>query len=182
MADPAYITFSADIQPPMCQPFIGLINELIQQGHDEVHVLMTSPGGSVMIGVALFNMLRALPVTLVTHNVGNIDSVGNVVFLAGDRRYSAPHGTFMFHGVHWGVQAPQMSGATAREVVANIQADEDRIADIIASRTHLTSEAVKEFFNVAATKDAAFAAEVGIVDEIAEPAIPAGSVIRPFSV
>lgn len=41
-------------------------------------------------------MLRAFPFKLVTHNVGNMDSIGNAVFLAGEQRLACPHSTFMF--------------------------------------------------------------------------------------
>ena len=48
--------------------------------------------------------VAGMPFELITHNVGNVDSIGNVVFLAGTRRYAVPHATFMFHGV--GFNAP----------------------------------------------------------------------------
>lgn len=181
-ARPVYVGFTADIQPPMCQPFLSMMKDLVQQGHDEIHLLMASSGGVVMIGVALFNILRALPVTVVTHNVGNIDSIGNVVFLAGDRRLSAPNATYMFHGVGRGVVGvQQMTGGMAREYVDSIQADEDRIADIIASRTKLTLQALKAMFMLGETRDATFAKDVGIVDEIAAPVIPLGSAFWAFN-
>ena len=39
-----------------------------------------------MSGMTLYNTLRAMPFELITHNVGNVDSIGNAVFLAGDLR------------------------------------------------------------------------------------------------
>jgi ATP-dependent Clp protease, protease subunit len=179
VANPAYVTFNADIQPPMVQPFLNLTNELIQQGHDELHVLMSSSGGRVMVGFSLYHTLRALPLSIVTYNIGNIDSIANVLFLAGDTRYGARHATFMFHGVNWGVGSP-ITGPAAREVVANIQADEDRIAGCIADRTKLAPDDVRGFFNEAATKDAEYALRVGIVQEIRDPDIPSGGVVRHF--
>ena len=64
-----------------------------------VYLLLSSEVGSVMHGINLYNVLRALPVKLVTHNVGNVDSIGNAIFLAGEERYACQHSTFMFHGV-----------------------------------------------------------------------------------
>ena len=60
-----------------------------------------------MNGLNLYNVLRALPTKLITHNVGNVDSIGNAIFLAGVERYACPHSTFMFHGV--GFDAPANS-------------------------------------------------------------------------
>jgi ATP-dependent protease ClpP protease subunit len=61
--------------------------------------MISTPGGSVMYGMNLYNVLRAFPIKLITHNVGNVDSMGNAVFLAGEERFACPHSTFMFHGV-----------------------------------------------------------------------------------
>ena len=53
----------------------------------------------VMNGLNLYNVLRGLPIELVTHKVGNVDSIGNTVLMAGSKRYACQHSTFMFHGV-----------------------------------------------------------------------------------
>jgi ATP-dependent protease ClpP protease subunit len=50
-------------------------------------------------GINIYNVLCGMPFKLVTHNVGNVDSIGDVVFLAGETRYACAHSTFMFHGV-----------------------------------------------------------------------------------
>src|ERR1039458_3536605 len=109
-----------------------------------------------MYGFTIYNTLRAIPVRLITHNVGNVDSVGNVVFLAGVERYACPHATFMFHGVAWGFQGDRVTGQQARELLANIDADERRISAAVAERTNLSATEVDAFFREAATKDAQF--------------------------
>ena len=172
-----FITCSADIQPQLVQPLINTVNIAIAEGHGEVNLLINSNGGSVNVGVALYNILRGMPITMVTHNVGNVDSIANIVFLAGDRRYSAPQATFMFHGVASAFGGGVLSGQQAREVARNIQADEDRIAAIIAERSNLGVATIREFFREAATKDAAYAASAGLIDEIRVPEIPQGSTI-----
>ena len=52
-----------------------------------------------MNGMNLYNVLRGLPRDLTIHNVGNVGSIGNAIFLAGSKRYACAHSTFMFHGV-----------------------------------------------------------------------------------
>ncbi len=135
-----------------------------------------------MTGFTLHNTLRALPVRVITHNMGNIDSVANVVFLAGEERFAAPQSTFMFHGVSWTFGAgAEINGFKAKELVASIQADEDRIASLIAERTDLAAASVRKFFREAATKDADYAKSVGIVHNIAIPAIPPNATVRTFT-
>lgn len=64
-----------------------------------------------------------------------------------------------------------------RERLDGLLADQKRIADVISERTGLSSENVEEFFREASTKDAAYAASVGIVDEVRDVKIPPGSLI-----
>jgi ATP-dependent protease ClpP protease subunit len=39
-----------------------------------------------MNGLTTYNFLRAMPFTLINHNIGNVDSIGNVILLAGQER------------------------------------------------------------------------------------------------
>jgi ATP-dependent protease ClpP protease subunit len=97
--DTAYITFVADINDVGCRTLLSTVSSLVAAGKQEIHLLMASTGGNVMHGFSAYNGLRALPVKLVTHNIGNIDSISNVVFMSADDRYANAHSTFMFHGV-----------------------------------------------------------------------------------
>jgi ATP-dependent protease ClpP protease subunit len=54
-----------------------------------------------MDGFAIYNLLQSLPYEVHTHNIGAIQSIANVVFLAGDRRTAAPESSFMLHGFTW---------------------------------------------------------------------------------
>jgi ATP-dependent Clp protease protease subunit len=150
---------------------------LANQGVAEVQLLLSTPGGVVMNGINLFNVLRALPFKLVTHNVGNVDSIGNVIFLAGENRYAAPHSTFMFHGCAAGTTpgASHFDAKRLREALGNIDADELRIASIVEQRSKLTEAQIGAFFREAHTMNAAEAVGAGIIDEIRDVQIPAGS-------
>jgi ATP-dependent protease ClpP protease subunit len=137
--------------------------------------LLSTPGGNVMHGINLYNMLRAMPFRLVTHNVGNVDSIGNAVFLAGELRVACPHSTFMFHGVGFDVgQGLRLEEKTLRERLAGVLSDQERIGAIIEERTSLTPEQVAPLFTEAQTKDAAYAVSTGIVHEIRDVEIPEG--------
>jgi len=93
-----YISFSAEINAHTTESLIAVFANEINQGKRDFYLMLSTPGGSVMNGLNLYNVLRGLPITLTTHNVGNVDSIGNAVFLAGQTRYACPHSTFMFHG------------------------------------------------------------------------------------
>ena len=173
-----YISFSAEIIPHTTESLIATVANFVNQGVKQIYLLLSTPGGSVMHGMNLYNVLRALPVELITHNVGNVDSIGNAVFLAGSKRYACPNSTFMFHGVGFDVrQQIRMEEKFLRERLDAIAADQKRIGDIIAQRTRITKEDVEKLFLEAQTKDATFAAGCGIVEEIRDVQIPTGSTV-----
>src|ERR1700691_2422270 len=101
-----YISFSAEINANTTESLIATVANVVNQGRAEVYLMISTPGGSVMHGLNLYNVLRAFPIKLVTHNVGNVDSIGNAIFLAGEERFACPHSPFMFHGVGFDVAGP----------------------------------------------------------------------------
>jgi ATP-dependent protease ClpP protease subunit len=145
---------------------------------EELYLLLSTPGGTVMHGLTLYNILRALPIRLTIHNVGNVDSIGNAIFLAGARRFACPHSTFMFHGVGLDLHGQgRLEEKSLRETLDGILSDQHRIGSIIQERTKLSQADVEALFRQAQTKDAAYAASCGIVDEVRDVQIPAGSSI-----
>jgi ATP-dependent Clp protease protease subunit len=102
----SYISFLADINPITSAALVATVFEEVRKGATEVYLMLSTPGGTVDHGVAAYNILKALPVPLTTHNVGGVNSIGNVLFLAGRHRKAAPGTTFMFHGVGFDITSP----------------------------------------------------------------------------
>lgn len=171
----AYVSFSAEINPNTTESLIAVMADLANRGVKEVYLMLSSPGGTVMNGINLYNFLKAVPFKLITHNVGNVDSIGNAIFLAGKERYASPHSTFMFHGVGFNAsQGQRFEEKDLRERLDGVLADQRRIASIIAQHTQLSEDEVAGFFREGQTKDAAYAVSFGIVQEIRDVQIPPG--------
>jgi len=173
-----YLSFSAEINANTTESLIATAANCVNQGVQELYILLSTPGGSVMHGLNLYNVLRSLPVVLTMHNVGNVDSIGNAIFLAGRRRYACHNSTFMFHGVgidvHGGVRFEEKN---LRGSLATILSDQKRIGSILQQRTKLGQAQVRRLFREAQTNDATFAVGCGIVDEIRDVDIPPGSTV-----
>jgi ATP-dependent Clp protease, protease subunit len=84
----------------------------------------------------MYNAMRAMPYPIITHNVGNCDSIANVVFLGGSERFVCPASTFMFHGVGFNA-APNMrlEENSLKALLDTVLADHRRISGIFADRT-----------------------------------------------
>lgn len=170
------MSFSAEINANTTESLIAVLANFANQRVQHVYLMLSTPGGVVMNGMNLYNVMRAMPYKLTVHNVGNVDSIGNAIFLAGNERYACPHSTFMFHGVGRASQAGQvMEAKNLREVLSSLLADEKRIASVIEQRTKLTAAQAEKLFVEAQVKDAAYAVRHGIVDEIRDVEIPEGS-------
>jgi ATP-dependent protease ClpP protease subunit len=174
-SDTAYISFSAEINPNTTESLIAAVATFVNQQVPHIYLLFSTPGGGVMNGMNIYNFLRGLSCRLTIHNVGNVDSIGNAIFLAGQHRYACAHSTFMFHGV--GVNVPpntRLEEKSCRERLESIVSDQDRIGKILEERTSLTADQVKPLFLEAQTKDSTYAVGSGIVHEVRDVQIPTG--------
>ena len=89
-------------------------------------------------GIALYNILVAMPFKITVHNIGSVNSIGNVIFLAGEERYATSNATFMFHGVGFDVKDPiRIEEQGARERLDSILSDQERMGQIITSRSSI---------------------------------------------
>jgi ATP-dependent protease ClpP protease subunit len=171
----AYISFVRPINWDTVNSLLNHCNQAINHGAKQLYLLVSSNGGLVDPGFAVYNQLRSLPVEVITHNIGSVDSTGNVVFLAGSKRFACGNATFLFHGIHWGfgpgaeIRRPQLM-----EIIAALKAAESKMMDLIVNRSSLSREEVDAFFTEGAMKDASFALSKSIIEEIKDVAIPPG--------
>ncbi len=175
-----YVLFTAEINPNTVETLMQAMSNLAQQKVRDVYLVISTPGGQVTAGIALYNFLRSVPFNLTAHNIGNVDSIGNAIFLAADRRVACPNATFMFHGVGFDQQAGRYEEKPLREMLDGILSDQKRIGDIIVDRTSIKQDQVEGFFREAQTKTAEFARQWGIVHDVAEFQLPAGVPVISF--
>jgi len=58
--DTVYVSFSAEIVPHTTESLIGLLSEQVNRGVKDVYLMLSTPGGSVMHGMNLYNVLRIM--------------------------------------------------------------------------------------------------------------------------
>ena len=178
MPGPIYISFSAEINQTTTEGLLSVCAQKVNEKVEEINLLFSTAGGAVINGINLYNVLRAMPFKLIVYNVGSVNSIGNVVFLAGDERYASPTSSFMFHGVGFDItQTTRLEEKLLRERLDAIASDQSLIASIIAERTNIDAQEVSSLFLEASTKDATFAKEKGIVDDIRDVQIPKGATV-----
>ncbi len=99
----AYIRFLAPVIPETTDRLFKIIDQKIGSGVKRIHLLISSPGGSVFHGLSIYNYLKGAPIEVYTYNFGSVDSIGVIIFCAGKKRYSVPHARFLIHGVRFNI-------------------------------------------------------------------------------
>jgi ATP-dependent protease ClpP protease subunit len=175
---PAYVTFVGPMQYPATKNLRNLLSHLVGNGTPEIYLQFSSTGGALVEGFALYNFLRSLPVRLSIHNIGSVESVAIVVFLAANQRFACPHTHFLIHGFDWTFGAQQsIVHERIKEISKSLEADEERFIDILKSRTGMKDTELSEldFFRKSVIIGAEDAKKYGIVQEVRQASIPDGS-------
>ena len=172
--DTVYINYFDSIDDKKVRGLMGICADIISKAKPKtLYFLLSSSGGLVDAGITLYNYLRALPIEIVMHNTGSIDSIANVVFLAAERRLASKHSSFLFHGIVQPInQGVALNKNQLNEVLSGLGKSEDKIQGILTERTKLTIEEVRNLFVQGESKDLAFAIDKGVIHEIRDPAIP----------
>lgn len=169
-----YFNYFDDITPTKVKIFMAVLADVLQKHHPKTfYITLSSGGGDVNAGLTLYHYLRGLPVEIITHNIGKVDSIASVIFMAGKKRHAAKNASFLFHGVSMNVaQAAAFNLAQLRELVSQVEVDEAKIADVLVANTKLTRDEVIELYRFGASKSSEFALEKGVIHQISEFNLP----------
>lgn len=173
-----YISFFDGIDLVKVNKFIQFTTEAINYHKPtELYYLISSGGGDVNAGFVLYNYLLSLQgqLTITMHNIGSIDSMANVIFLAGQRRYAAPTASFLFHGVAITIQGKYTVSAF-REEMSKLEISEHRVIEAIGKHTKFTQDELMKLFSQGESKNAAYAQSKEVISEIKDPIIPADAI------
>ena len=170
----AFLSFSGPIYDASLDMLLGNIGHYINEGAQRITLLLSTPGGNVPNGFHLFNVLTSLPVEIETHNVGSVDSIGMIVFLAGRRRYACDNTTFMIHGVELEPSVMPLSEAIVEQRVKRIALDQERIARTLATTMNIGQKEISELMRSTVLLGPDEAKGYGLVHEVKPVEVPPG--------
>ena len=128
------IHFTGPINSSTCGNLIGTCTKALQQGATQLQLNIVTMGGDCAYGFSLYNYLLSLPVRVDTHNLGTVESMGNILFLAGERRTACPLSKFLFHPFHWTLHG-SVDHARMTEYAMSLEHDLRLYAEIVEQRT-----------------------------------------------
>lgn len=160
------IKFFAPVTGETVDDLLEAVDERLKQGADEFVILMSTPGGNVHFGLSAYNYLKGIPASITMHNFGSVDSIGLVLFCAGDKRYCVPQASFLVHGVTCNFQNESLDEKDLEERLKSVRVDSENIARVIAANSKLGVEEVTRAMFERTTLNPEQAVEWGIVHEI----------------
>lgn len=99
------------------------------------------------MGIFIHNYLKSLPCKLIMHNIGSVDSIATIIFLAASERYANPNASFLFHGVV--TNFPAQSSLTMfqlKERLSGLEVDQNKISSTITEMTKITKPELDDLF------------------------------------
>lgn len=134
----------------------------------EIKIYISSFGGSVYAGLAIYDAMQMVQAPLSTICIGPAFSMAAWLLAAGDRgrRYATPHSRIMLHQASTG-----LCGTTTDIKVAaqNILHTEKVLNDILARHTKRTPEEVAQAIQRDLWLDPEEAVTFGIIDAVTSP-------------
>ncbi len=146
-----------------------IVSHLLVLSHDDpdadIHLFVNSPGGSVLAGLAIYDVMQLIPNDVVTVATGLAASMGQVLLCAGaaGKRYALPNAQVLMHEGSAG-----LGGAAADVAIqaANLVATVERMRGIVARHTGHSIDEVRADMGRDRWFDAEEALAYGFVDHV----------------
>lgn len=170
------IHFSGHINTASLGNLQAVVNQALAKGAKKLRMYMASQGGSTSAGFAMYGFLSTLPIDLSIINIGNVESMACLVFLAGKHRYALPTSRFLFHSMTWEyAENTFVSYSKMKEQIATLDNDINRYVEVFESDTKQAKERlnIRECLTIGdAVVTPQDAVKYGIVDEVTVHTIP----------
>ncbi len=172
------VTFTAPINSSTCGQLIRKCSEALNSETNELVLKIATMGGECSYGFTLYNFLRSLPVRVHTHNLGTVESMGNIIFLAGDLRSACTHSKFLHHPFHWTLHG-SIDHTRMSEYAMCLDYDLELYRQIVEERTRGASEPLDVHRHLTADArilDPQAALRAGMIERVGDPELPRDAV------
>ena len=170
-----YILFTGEVQATQAAKLRNALTDASNAG-DDIYLLMSSGGGNVSEGLNLAAYMKSLPVKITTHNIGQTDSIANVIFAAGSVRYATSNSSFLFHGVSMHYERQDFIESQLLEQYRIVKRLRENIAAVFATYTGLSVEDTEALMVSGATiLNSQEALVKVIIHEVRDAVVPPGS-------
>lgn len=136
-----------------------------EASQEPVHLYISSPGGDVYAGLAMYDTMQMINPPVYTYAVGMTGSMGTVLLAAGARghRYALPHATIHMHPSSSGAQGYTEDVRIAFRELERVQT---QLFHLLGEHTGHSWQEIEEFFRRDRFLHAVDAQAYGLVDHV----------------
>lgn len=163
------LDFIGSVSTHSTEQALSTLSRWKRQSKEPIVIRITSPGGQVFEGLALYDYilgLRKAGIHVTTVVFGMAASMSAVLLQAGDKRIVAPNAQVMVHEME--IQFPSAKVSTQEENQKFAKKLNERLIEILASRTKKLTKAeiTKRAFKTDWWMSAAEVVDAGLADDI----------------
>lgn len=131
----------------------------------DIKLFINSPGGSVVDGLAIYDVMNWVDADVATYAMGMAASMGSILLSSGEKgkRYILPHSRVMIHQVSSGMQGQY---ADLEIAVRETKKQQDELYNILAKNTGKSFEQIFTDADRDCWFTAQEALDYGLIDEI----------------
>jgi ATP-dependent protease ClpP protease subunit len=179
-AEPVHLRFLGEVDADSVAALLQAVEEEYAQGARRFVLLMSTIGGSVWHGLSAYNYLTGLPIEVETHNFGTVDSVGVVLYCAGQRRFSTPDARFVLHAPFFEFDDEALGERQLAERLGKLRVDARNMAAVLGRAVGRSPEEVEHTLRSRHVLGVEEAIEYGLVHEARTTLLPPGGRLRPL--
>ena len=146
--------------------FASFQSEFNAISEPEVTIEIFSPGGSVLEGLAIYDLIRGSEKTVTTKVIGLAGSIASIIALAADRVQITENAEFFIHNPQIDVTGDAEDLAEKAQLIQKI---ENRLIDIYASSSNIPPATLNDLMKAETSFNASEALEAGFATEIIAP-------------
>lgn len=150
----------------------SFLDELRAITATDINLRLSSPGGEIFDGFAIYNLLRTHDATVTTYVDSLAASIASVIALAGDKVIMQPHSQMM---IHEGMGGAIGDATDMREMADLLDRQSDNIAAVYADKAGGTVAEWRDRMKAETWYFADEAVASGLADEVAGAAEPSDS-------
>jgi len=169
------IFLGEEITPELANVVIAQLLFLANEdGKADIHVYVSSPGGSVYSGMGVYDTMQFVPCPVATYIIGAAASMGAVLAAAGSagKRFILPHARVMIHQPLGGARGPATDLKIELDEMLRTQ---KQLYEVLARHTGKSLEQITVDCDRNNWMDAEQAVAYGLADKVLEvmPVTPA---------
>lgn len=176
----AFVFFGKPLSADTATALIGAFRTLVSERDanqsrlwDHIYLTIACGGGDVIGAFGAYNELRALPISITTHNVGAVDSSAIMLMMTGAQRLASRASAFFFHQTAWTFPAQgQLASTTINDATKWLRSYEGMMAEAVEERTHIPKAEVLRMMHEGTSLSPDEALKLGLIDSVKEHSIP----------